>query len=120
MPRLLVDRRDGDGSEAGGVKRLWRQQVVSEAGGVVLVGGVVVPAAMVAVHGDGICLLAWMGRGVDIEGHGLGELSTFNEMFSKKLSHVVVSEGGGVVVVGGVVVPAAMVAVHGDGGWWIL
>nr|GEX42905.1 hypothetical protein [Tanacetum cinerariifolium] len=53
MPRLLVDRRDGDGSEAGGVKRLWRQQVVSEAGGVVLVGGVVVPAAMVAVHGDG-------------------------------------------------------------------
>nr|GEY43878.1 hypothetical protein [Tanacetum cinerariifolium] len=36
----------------------------------------------------GICLLAWMGRSVDIEGRGLGELSTYNEMFSKKLSHV--------------------------------
>nr|GEW07208.1 hypothetical protein [Tanacetum cinerariifolium] len=53
MPRLMVDRRDEDGGEAGGVKRLWRQQVVSEGGGVVVVGGVVVPAAMVAVHGDG-------------------------------------------------------------------
>nr|GEW58772.1 hypothetical protein [Tanacetum cinerariifolium] len=53
MPRLLVDRRDGDDGEAGGVKRLWRQQVVSEGGGVVVVGGVGVPAALVAVHGDG-------------------------------------------------------------------
>nr|GEZ32000.1 hypothetical protein [Tanacetum cinerariifolium] len=52
MPWLLVDWRDGDGGEAGGVKRMWRQQVVSEGGGVVVVGGVVVPAAMVAAHGD--------------------------------------------------------------------
>nr|GEU43759.1 hypothetical protein [Tanacetum cinerariifolium] len=37
----------------------------------------------------GICLLAWMGRSVDIEGCGLGELYTYNKMFSKKLSHVV-------------------------------
>ncbi|GJS92575.1 hypothetical protein Tco_0799543 [Tanacetum coccineum] len=33
----------------------------------------------------GICLLAWMGRSVDIEGRGLGELCTYDKMFSKKL-----------------------------------
>nr|GEX94130.1 hypothetical protein [Tanacetum cinerariifolium] len=37
----------------------------------------------------GICLLAWMGQSVDIEGRGLGELYRYNEMFSKKLSHFV-------------------------------
>ncbi|GKE05932.1 zinc knuckle CX2CX4HX4C containing protein, partial [Tanacetum coccineum] len=31
------------------------------------------------------CLLAWMGRSVDIEGRGLGELCTYDKMFSKKL-----------------------------------
>ncbi|GJS07006.1 hypothetical protein Tco_0363802 [Tanacetum coccineum] len=36
----------------------------------------------------GICLLAWMGRSVDIEGRGLGELCTYDIMFSKKLSHI--------------------------------
>ncbi|GJZ82381.1 putative reverse transcriptase domain-containing protein [Tanacetum coccineum] len=33
----------------------------------------------------GICLLAWIGRSVDIEGRGLGELCTYDKMFSKKL-----------------------------------
>ncbi|GJW68191.1 pleiotropic drug resistance protein 1-like protein [Tanacetum coccineum] len=37
----------------------------------------------------GICLLAWMGWSVDIEGRGLGEPCTYDKMFSKKLSHIV-------------------------------
>ncbi|GJS95027.1 hypothetical protein Tco_0801995 [Tanacetum coccineum] len=34
---------------------------------------------------SGICLLVWMGQSVDIEGRGLGELCTYDNMFSKKL-----------------------------------
>ncbi|GJT03633.1 cell division control protein 2 homolog C [Tanacetum coccineum] len=36
----------------------------------------------------GICLLAWMGRSMDIERRGLGELCTYDKMFSKKLSPI--------------------------------
>ncbi|GKE25825.1 hypothetical protein Tco_1441209 [Tanacetum coccineum] len=32
----------------------------------------------------GICLLAWMGWNADIEGRGLGELCTYDKMFSFK------------------------------------
>ncbi|GJW56587.1 hypothetical protein Tco_0103318 [Tanacetum coccineum] len=37
-----------------------------------------------SVSTPGICLLAWMGWNADIEGRGLGELCTYDKMFSFK------------------------------------